>query len=80
MTYACAPLMCVFRYGGCTRETFGSAGFSPPRVPTCVQLPPLRLEPMEQLKLITGDTQCSKLLPTRQNPGPIPKHPSMQRK
>ncbi len=32
MTYACAPLLCALRYGGCARETFGSTGFSVPRV------------------------------------------------
>jgi hypothetical protein len=30
-------------YGGCARETFGSAGFSDTGSPTCVQLPPFRL-------------------------------------
>src|SRR3546814_13350767 len=32
----------VCRYGSCTRETFGSAGFHSGS-PTCVQLPPFRL-------------------------------------
>src|SRR5471030_160143 len=29
LTYACAPLMCALRYGGCARETSMSAGFCP---------------------------------------------------
>jgi hypothetical protein len=46
ITYACAPLKCALRYGGCARETLVFVGFCPfARVPARVQLPPLRLEP-----------------------------------